>query len=225
MGATLGLVLGATALLLRDSVVEQWILPPSLLLIGYWSSGLLFVAPMARAERALLGLDATLNVRLWASRAPHWLAELLECAYLAIYPLIPIALGLHVMFVRAPDTDGFWTVILATDFICFGVLPWVQTRPPRSLESGEPWSARVRALNLRLLGSSSIQVNTFPSGHAAEALAAALLLLAAPSPVFLVVLATAVAISAGAVLGRYHFAADVFAGWVVALGVWGITMR
>jgi membrane-associated phospholipid phosphatase len=30
----------------------------------------------------------------------------------------------------------------------------------------------------------------------------------------------ALAISAGAVLGRYHYAADVLAGWLVALVVW-----
>jgi hypothetical protein len=35
--------------------------------------------------------------------------------------------------------------------------------------------------------------------------------------------AAAAAISAGAVLGRYHYAADAVAGWLVALLVWGIT--
>jgi hypothetical protein len=30
----------------------------------------------------------------------------------------------------------------------------------------------------------------------------------------------AILISAGAVLGRYHYAADVFAGWIVATCVW-----
>ena len=30
----------------------------------------------------------------------------------------------------------------------------------------------------------------------------------------------ALAVSAGAVLGRYHYAADAFAGWAVALIVW-----
>jgi hypothetical protein len=32
------------------------------------------------------------------------------------------------------------------------------------------------------------------------------------------------AISAGAVLGRYHYAADAIAGWAVALVVWWLTM-
>ena len=66
----------------------------------------------------------------------------------------------------------------------------------------------------------SVRVNTFPSGHAAEALAAALLTAAAPAPVNILMLANALAVSAGAVLGRYHYAVDAVAGWVVAVVVW-----
>jgi membrane-associated phospholipid phosphatase len=74
-------------------------------------------------------------------------------------------------------------------------------------------------VNLRLLGKTSIQVNTFPSGHAAEALAALLLVLDAPGPFVVIMLFTAMAISAGTVFGRYHFFADVFVGWAVAFVV------
>ncbi len=63
-------------------------------------------------------------------------------------------------------------------------------------------------------------MNTFPSGHAAEALAAALLVLGAPLPIVLLMFVNAVAVSAAAVLGRYHYAADALAGWAVALIVW-----
>jgi membrane-associated phospholipid phosphatase len=63
-------------------------------------------------------------------------------------------------------------------------------------------------------------MNTVPSGHAAEALAAALLVLAAPPVLVAAMFAAAAAISVGAVLGRYHYAIDIIAGWVTALGVW-----
>jgi membrane-associated phospholipid phosphatase len=66
----------------------------------------------------------------------------------------------------------------------------------------------------------SVRVNTFPSGHAAEALAAALLTTAAPAPVPILMLLNALAVSAGAVLGRYHYAVDAVAGWLVAAAVW-----
>jgi hypothetical protein len=48
----------------------------------------------------------------------------------------------------------------------------------------------------------------------------ALLVSAAPAPIVALMFVNALAISAGAVLGRYHYAADVFAGWAVALAVY-----
>ena len=59
-----------------------------------------------------------------------------------------------------------------------------------------------------------------PSGHAAEAVACVLLVAAAPWPVLLAVAVAAALVSAGAVLGRYHYAADALVGWIVAVGVW-----
>jgi hypothetical protein len=200
-------------------VLHDWVLPPALLLLGYWGSGALFVAPMWRAEAILLRIDAALGIQKASVRMPRVLVEILELAYVGVYPLIPIALVLHLGLTPDPDLDRFWTVILLTDYVCFGVLPWIQTRPPRALDGREPWRSSVRPLNLRLLGAASIRVNTFPSGHAAEALAAALLVIGAPAPVVAWMALNAVAISAGAVFGRYHYAADAITGWLVALAV------
>ena len=202
------------------AILHDWLLPPALLLVAYWTSGLLFVAPMPRAERLLIGIDSALRIRAIAARAPRVAAEFLELAYVGVYPLIPIALIIQLALTDAPDPQLFWTVILITDYVCFGVLPWVQTRPPRSLESSDPWHARCRRFNLRLMGAASIQVNTFPSGHAAEALAAALLVLDAPLPWVVWMFFNAAAVSAGAVFGRYHFALDAIVGWIVAVVVW-----
>lgn len=201
-------------------LLRDWILPPLLLLLGYWTTGSLFVAPMPRAERALTAFDRALGVRRAAAALPRWAAELLEFAYAGVYPVIPIALVIHLIFAERPDPGRFWAVILVTDYVCFGMLPWVQTRPPRALEPDDPWRSSFRRFNLRLLGTASIHANTFPSGHAAEALAAALLALDAPWPIVAWMFVNAVAISAGAVLGRYHFGADALAGWAVALAVW-----
>ncbi len=274
-GAAAGLLLGATAHMTpHHAVAHGWILPTAILLVAYWTSGLLFVAPMPRAERSLDAIDVALRIDGVAAATPRWLAELLEVAYVCVYPLIPIALLIHMASGSDPNPDRFWTVILVTDFICFGSLPWVQTRPPRALAArgeglashrdgrgasrarrddrayreylreeprsprgciarrmqpdfhhgllgpGDPWMATVRRLNLMLLGKSSIQVNTFPSGHAAEALAAVLLVADASWPVVVAMGISAVLVSAGAVLGRYHYAADAAAGWAVALVVW-----
>ena len=222
-GSAAGLIVTAASALTPSNVLlHGWLLPPLPLLLAYWTSGLLFTAPMPRAEQALRQIDRVLGVRGISSAAPRWIAEVLELSYAAVYALIPIALAVHLRFTASPDYDRFWTVILVTDYVCFAVLPWIQTRPPRALEPDDPWRSSLRAFNLRLLGAASIRVNTFPSGHAAEALAAALLVSTAPSAVFAWMLFNALAVSAGAVLGRYHYATDAFTGWLVAAAVWAV---
>ena len=218
-GAACGLVLTFVSSVVHVRVLNDWILPPTLLLIGYWSSGLLFVAPRPAQEAALRWLDDRVNVPSIAARTPRALAEVLESAYAGVYVLIPIALVIHLTFAPRPDADRFWAIVLITDFICFAVLPWIQTRPPRALETTEPWPSSVRAFNLRMLGATSIQANTFPSGHAAEGLAAALLVTAAPPAIVLPMFAAGLAVAAGAVLGRYHYLVDAIAGWAVAVVV------
>jgi len=217
--AACGLVLTCASSVVDVTVLNEWILPPALLLIGYWASGFLFVAPRPSQEAALRWLDDCVNVPAVAARMPRALAEVFESAYAGVYILIPIALVIHLQFAPQPNPDRFWAIVLITDFICFAVLPWIQTRPPRALEAGKPWSSSVRAFNLRMLGATSIQVNTFPSGHAAEGLAAALLVIVAPPAIVAGMLAAGLAVSAGAVLGRYHYLVDALAGWVVALVV------
>lgn len=216
----LGGIAMAAAMSTSNSILRVWVLPLLLLLLGYWGTGALFVAPMQKVERALQSVDERLGVRTRAARMPAWLATSLELAYVGVYPLIPIALGLHLWFADPPEPDRFWTVILITDYICFATLPWLQMRPPRSLEPEEPWRSAFRRFNAALMSTASIRVNTFPSGHAAEALAAALLVLQAPWPLVLWMFLNAAAISAGAVFGRYHYAVDAFAGWAVAIAVW-----
>jgi membrane-associated phospholipid phosphatase len=195
------------------------------LLVAYWTSGLLFVAPNVSQERALGWLDDRLAIRDVSRRTPRPVAEVLEAAYAGVYLLVPIALLIYLQYSPSPDFGTFWSVVLITDFVCFGVLPWVQTRPPRALEDAEPWASSLRRFNLRLLGATSIQVNTFPSGHAAEGLAAALLVLEAPAGIVIAMLIAALAVSAGAVLGRYHYLADALAGWVVAVAVYVIITK
>jgi hypothetical protein len=207
---------------LAAGLLRTWIVPPIFLLHFYWTTGRLFVRPMPTVESWLLAMDRVLRIRQTAAHLPVAIGDLLEFAYASVYALIPAALAVHLALSVSPDADRFWTVILVTDYICFGVLPWIQTRPPRALEGGSAWRSRMRGFNERMLDSASIHVNTFPSGHAAEAMAAALLVVGAPLPFTAVIVVAALAVSAGAVYGRYHYAADAILGWVVALAVWRV---
>src|SRR5688572_12643041 len=78
LGATTGLVLSAGALLLPySSILHEWVLPPALLLLAYWISGLLYTGPMPRAEHRLEAVDRALRIDTIAAGVPRWLAELL----------------------------------------------------------------------------------------------------------------------------------------------------
>jgi hypothetical protein len=221
-GAALGGGLAiAAAHLPARGIAAVWILPPAVLLIGYWTSGLLFVRPMPRAERALARLDRALRVDAVAARCAWPVAEYLEVSYSGIYVSICVALAIALRQGITPDR--FWTAVLLTDYLCFATLPWLQTRPPRALSEAAPWRSAWRSVNRRLLDAGSVQVNTFPSGHAAVALVTALLVVDAPAPLVALMFVNAFGISAGAVLGRYHYALDALAGWAVALSVYFLT--
>jgi hypothetical protein len=218
--AGVGVLLALGGALASAFWLQMVVLPPLTLLVGYWSGGFLWVEPMPRLERLFVRSDAWLGLPQIATHLPRPVAELLEASYVAVYPLVPVSLGLYLAFVPNPDADRFWTVMLISDLACYAMLPWVQTRPPRALEPGPPWRSSVRRFNVKLLGETSIGVNTVPSGHAAEAFAAALLVTGAPWPITAAMWLVALAVSSGAVFGRYHFALDAMAGWAVALGVW-----
>src|SRR6266542_2987341 len=63
-GSAAGLVVTAASALTPSNVLlHEWLLPPLPLLLAYWTSGLLFTAPMPRAEQALRQIDRVLGVR------------------------------------------------------------------------------------------------------------------------------------------------------------------
>jgi PAP2 superfamily protein len=98
------------------------------------------------------------------------------------------------------------------DPICGGRSP-AGTAPRRRV-------ALLRRVNLAILRSASNQVNTIPSGHAAAALAVALMIFSADATLGLLFLTMAAAIAAATVVGRYHYTLDTVAGAAVALASW-----
>jgi hypothetical protein len=207
---------GTSANLWRD-----W-MPPVYILLGYWLPALLVTSTNQALERRLLALDRRWlgieNVTTISERAPRPVIELLELAYLFCYPMVPIGFACLYVAGLSEQSDRFWTAVLLAVFGCYGVLPWLPTRPPRAIE-GAPMrsSGPVRRLNLRVLGLASIQLNTFPSGHVAASLATALAVCACLPFAGLALGLLALGIAIGSVVGRYHYAADALAGAALAL--------
>jgi hypothetical protein len=204
-------------------LVRDWLLPGLYLIASYRISGASFVSPMPRIERWLVAVDARLGAGTIRARLPKAAAQALELAYVLVYPLVAFGPLIALRAGGAAALERSWLLILVTDYICFGCLPWIQTRTPRGLE-GEPrtGATRLRRVNVALMRRMSTEMNTVPSGHAAEGIAV-VLALAGPAPrAALALLPLGLAVAAGSVVGRYHFAADALAGFVVAIAVWAV---
>jgi membrane-associated phospholipid phosphatase len=106
--------------------------------------------------------------------------------------------------------------------VCYGTLPWLQSRPPRLLApfdvaQGKPCTpASIAHVNVVVLSWISHGWNTFPSGHAAMSFAVALALVPVSVPAAIVAAIVATGVAIGAAAGRYNFAIDVLYGAVVA---------
>jgi len=209
---------------LPASVFRDW-LPYPLLLLFYWQAGQFFTQAHTNAERCLERLDERLVVPVLAWCKLHLAGRLiliyLEAAYLFCYPSLPLGLTALYLMHRGRAADHYWSVVTVSTYACYAALPFFQTRPPRTIAKSAviPPFNPIRRLNLLILRHASIQVNTFPSAHAAGSLACALVLLQIAPPVGLAFLALALSIALGAALGRYHYAADVILGALLALAV------
>src|SRR5262245_35018469 len=75
LGASVvGIAVTAASILAPSNVVlHGWLLPPLLLFLFYWTTGLLFVAPMQDVEAVFMRIDRVLRIRDQSSGAPQWL--------------------------------------------------------------------------------------------------------------------------------------------------------
>lgn len=203
------------------------LLPSLLMLFVYWQSGSFFVEPNESLQNFLMKLDERLIGSLYrrsgTGEGRYWLANFLEFCYLLCYPLVP--LGVIILHLARLESyvDGYWTIVLISTYVCYCLLPFVQMLPPRALARSTEGGLNphtFRLLNLTVLRYASIQVNTFPSAHVASTFAASLVLLGRAPAAGVIFLIIAFGIAGGAFLGRYHYAADVVLGVVVAICVY-----
>lgn len=196
------------------------------LLAAYRMPALLVCAWSPSFEQRLAAFDQRWlqgRERAFAERAPRGVLEGLELAYLFCYPLVPAGwLCLHFLG-GAHQEERYWTAVLLAAALCYGVLPWLPTRPPRATERYPANRAAVGRLNLFVLDRMSVQLNTFPSGHVAIAIAAALAVAVALPVAGGLLGFVAFGITIASVVGRYHYAADAVAGVIVGLAAFVVS--
>jgi membrane-associated phospholipid phosphatase len=191
---------------------------------GYWLAALLVAGTSQRFEAWLRRTERSFES--FGSFGSFWsfgsfgVREILELAYLCCYPIVPAALLTVYLNGSLADVDRFWTSVLVAGYACYFSLPWLVSRPPRSLHEAEAETSPVRRLNLQVLGRVSHGWNTFPSGHVAVALAAAVAVAAVSAGAGALFLMVAGGITFGSVAGRYHYAVDAVTGVLVAAAAW-----
>jgi len=208
-----------------SAVLRDW-LPAPLMLMAYWQAGQFFRAPDARLQTMLETLDrrwlAPFFERTQKPGAGSSFGAYLEFAYLFCYPMVPLALGTLYLAGYGGRAAGFWTIVLPASYLCYAMVPFFQTLPPRVQEEQRLFGLApgwLRRLNLGVLHRASIQANTFPSAHVAASLAASLAVLRDLPWAGAALLWISLSIAAGAVLRRYHYLLDVLAGAGVAVAV------
>jgi hypothetical protein len=203
--------------------VRGWV-PCLYLLMGYFLAERLFIRPSLSLEQWLLDWDRRLlgdPLRI-ASRWPAALVAIVELHYINTFALIPAGYGVLVALDRHDAGNHYWTMVVAAEFMAFGALAFVQTRPPWLLEPPPDLpDSPVRRVGLGVVKAMTNRVNTFPSGHTAGSLAIFFALLPV-TWIALVFLWAALAIAVACVICRYHYTLDVVAGVVLAIVVWTV---
>jgi len=203
-------------------------LPGTYVLAGYWLPALIRGPAAPRLQAWLLAFDRRLfstGVGRILRRTPRLVLEYLELAYTCCSVVVPLGLAWLWVAGLRETADAFWTAVLLAALPCFGTLPWFETRPPREVEPVSDQRERllVRRLSVLVLRHVGVGANTFPSGHVAASLAAALAV-GSVSPVGGAVFGViAVSIAVASVVGRYHYAVDAVIGALMALAAFGLS--
>ena len=147
----------------------------------------------------------------------------LELCYLLVYGIGFFCVALLYGQQRRFEIDRFLTVYLMGTLLAYALFPYFPSEPPRIVfpDLDPPLiTTWARTVNLWVLKIGTIHVGVFPSAHVSSAFSAAWgMFLVLPHRKFIGwgLLLYAVTVSIATVYGRYHYAADVLAGFAVSL--------
>ncbi len=147
----------------------------------------------------------------------------LEFCYLLVYGLGAYCVAVLYFQHQRRCVDRFLTVYLAGTLTAYALFPYFPSQPPRLVfpEIGAPGvTTWAHHLNLYILSKATIHVGVFPSAHVSSAFSAAwaMFLLLPKKKIFgWALLFYGISVSVATIYGRYHYAADVLAGFGISL--------
>jgi membrane-associated phospholipid phosphatase len=208
-------------------IIGDW-LPSILLLLAYWQSGRFSSTPnrqlqhwLERTDERWIGAFVGRWERDWRT---SWIGNYFEVAYFLCYALIPLGVAVLYGAHRRNVVDVYWATVLPPTLLCYLVIPFAPTIPPRLAHPRSYARSKLQSVNFFVLRHASIQLNTFPSAHVVCTVAASLVLLKAVPLAGGIFLLVSLSIAAGAVLGRYHYLPDVIFGALLSVAVSGVTL-
>lgn len=154
------------------------------------------------------------------------LPSLLEVSYSLVYTLAPASVAVLYLYRRRDRVDRFLLVFAIGVLLCYAQFPFWPSEPPRVVFFGQdlPVTETIfRRFNLWLLGNYGIHTSVFPSAHVAAAFSTAFGMgraLPERKWVSRLLFGTALLIALATVYGRYHYLADVVAGFSMAVVAW-----
>ena len=201
--------------------------PPLVLLAAYRELELFAEPSRGHAlENGWQAMDRTLLLG-WHGRAAiesagRLLPLYLELTYLLVYGIGFFAVLMVYRSHRRDIVDRVLLVYLLGTLVAYSIIPFYPSEPPRTLfvDAGPTAITPLRQLNLLIVNGAGVHTGVFPSAHVSSAFSAAwalLFLLREKRWPGWAMLIYAVSVAVATVYGRYHYAADAIAGFVVSL--------
>ncbi len=150
---------------------------------------------------------------------------LLEASYLFVYAVGPLAVAILYIENRVDRAGTLLLYYQAATLTAYALFPFFPSDPPRVLFPGADVptiSNWLRSSNLMLVNGYGIHSSVFPSAHVSSAYGAAFGMLAAiPEKKWIgyCMLTYATLVAIATVYGRYHYAIDAAAGFLIAVAV------
>jgi membrane-associated phospholipid phosphatase len=169
-----------------------------------------------------LALD-TYGLRPAIESAGPLLPNFFELCYLLVYGMGPMVVVVAILSEHRHKTDDLWTGYLVGTLGAYALFPYFPSVPPRIAFPGADlphFMTLLRQINLLIVGGYGIHSSVFPSAHVSSAFSAAWALLATLEKrkwIGWAMAAYACSVAIATVYGRYHYAADVLAGFGVSL--------
>lgn len=150
------------------------------------------------------------------------LPTFLELCYFFVYGVGAYCVGLLYLRGHRTRVNRFLTIYLLGTLGAYALFPYFPSQPPRFAFPAVAPSATtwVRQLNLWFLQHATIHSGVFPSAHVSSAFSCAwgmFLVFPEKKQYGWGLLLYAISVSVATVYGRYHYAADVIAGFGVSL--------